>query len=471
MSKLNSIFQEPKLSAQMSDPYIKCPKRRVFVLTNEQVINEILPDKTCSEIEVFKTKKRDMQKILRARYKKDEDESDECDSIENAPQTPRPIRSCPYVQLNPSDEISVSSIFSEILSLVLPTEKEIKDLKWEVKAKDMSNDKQCMLFPDYMHIFSVFDGAMCQLKAKEKIELEVNEVQRIGKLKFEVEETTDGYYVHSWSEMHKERGSNTVCGHELKGKYDNKFRLVVERRMEYNPLNNATVIKRLMLRNVDYKKIVATREICLNDTRTTYSADIDIRGRPEPFIGDGGITALVRFLVINKFFGDYELYSMSLFGKVVRVVLNIFEERHTMRIFTETFRNLFLVKKTEYFDDEEVEVSESYLTAKGKLILHFWPTFNYILHCSRPIEPPKEMIIPRLEFQWKQDSALYQYYISKEKLYRNLVIEYLKESPEVKVFLRDYMRMMVKLKPKPTDVFRYTVEFFSSFAYRPIKQE
>lgn len=61
--------------------------------------------------------------------------------------------------------------------------------------------------------------------------------------------------------------------------------------------------------------MIAIRETKINGESQKFKAVINIKGREEVFILDGGVTLLMRYLVANNFVGEIEYYSLNLFGK------------------------------------------------------------------------------------------------------------------------------------------------------------
>lgn len=142
-------------------------------------------------------------------------------------------------KLKPEDEISLDSIFSQILERIEPYEKEIRKLKFEIPAKELLNEKQAIIFEEHLYISKLKDDK-CKLNEEAKIFLE-SELQEIGQFKLRVEESYDGFVVFGKSKMLKGNGKYK-SGHWLRGKYDDKLNLICEKRSEYDYQDNAKIV-------------------------------------------------------------------------------------------------------------------------------------------------------------------------------------------------------------------------------------
>ncbi|CAD6997573.1 unnamed protein product [Ceratitis capitata] len=141
--------------------------------------------------------------------------------------------------MRPEDEISIDSIISALLSMVEPIEEQFKECQWDITAKEIYNEKQSLLFEEKLYISQLKTGS-CKLNEDSKIFLE-NELNEIGYMKLNIEESYDGYVVFSRSQMTKGNGKS-MCGHCLRGKYDDKFLLIVEKRTEFDYIDKARIV-------------------------------------------------------------------------------------------------------------------------------------------------------------------------------------------------------------------------------------
>lgn len=141
--------------------------------------------------------------------------------------------------MRPEDEISVDSIISALLSKIESTEEQFKECQWGVAAKEMHNEKQSLLFEEKLYISQVKAGP-CKLNEENKIFLE-SELNEVGYMKLSIEESYDGYVVFSRSQMAKGR-SRSMCGHCLRGKYNDKLLLIVEKRSEFDYIDKARIV-------------------------------------------------------------------------------------------------------------------------------------------------------------------------------------------------------------------------------------
>ncbi|CAD6997575.1 unnamed protein product [Ceratitis capitata] len=151
--------------------------------------------------------------------------------------------------------------------------------------------------------------------------------------------------------------------------------------------------------------LLVIRETKMNADSQKYKTEINIKDRMPVLIMDGGIQLLMRQLIVNNFWGDFEYYTINVYGKVLRGVITVKKERKKVRIFYRSFTDVIVVKNLKYFNDVVEESSETYFTSNGKIVLHFWPRYNYLLHAIRSPPKPKERILPKLELMWKTDNC------------------------------------------------------------------
>ncbi|XP_073823126.1 uncharacterized protein [Musca autumnalis] len=360
-------------------------------------------------------------------------------------------------KLRPQDEISLDSIFSSLLTKVQPSSEEFRNLQWNLNAKDFHNEKQSMLFEEKFYISQLRDGD-CKLNEEVKIFME-RELEEVGELHFRVEESYDGYVVYGKSHMAKDKGKY-CSGHWTRGKYDDKFKLICEKRSEYDYVDNARIERTLDARIID-DKLIAKRETKINNEVQRFKAVMNVKGRDDVFVLDGGVMLLMRYLIINNFRGDFNYFTMNLFGKVLRCKLSVHEERKNIRMFHRSFANVIQVTNTQYFNDYPQEVAETFFTANGKIILHFWHGFRYVLHETKGFIKKEERIVPKLELMWRsQNELLEQYRLKKQLTYEN-AMAYFGDHPELSDFLMDFVLNVIQYKPD--NVLEFAVRFFQKF--------
>ncbi|XP_004525927.2 uncharacterized protein LOC101460786 [Ceratitis capitata] len=212
--------------------------------------------------------------------------------------------------MRPEDEISIDSIISALLSMVEPIEEQFKECQWDITAKEIYNEKQSLLFEEKLYISQLKTGS-CKLNEDSKIFLE-NELNEIGYMKLNIEESYDGYVVFSRSQMTKGNGKS-MCGHCLRGKYDDKFLLIVEKRTEFDYIDKARIEKNMEARNKG-DNLLVIRETKINADSQKYKTEINIKDRMPVLIMDGGIQLLMRQLIVNNFWGDFEYYTINVYG-------------------------------------------------------------------------------------------------------------------------------------------------------------
>ncbi|XP_011290176.2 uncharacterized protein LOC101900594 [Musca domestica] len=365
------------------------------------------------------------------------------------------------LQLRAEDEISVDSIFSTLLSKIKPSSEEFRNLKWDLNAKDFHNEKQSMLFEEKLYISQLQDGD-CKLNEEVKIFME-RELEEVGELRIKVEESYDGYVIYAKSRMVKDKGKYEA-GHWTRGKYGDKFQLICEKRSEYDFVDNARIERSLDARIID-DKLIAKRENKINREVQHFKAVMNVKGRDDLILLDGGVMLLMRHLIINNFRGDFQYFTMNLFGKILRCQLTIHQDRKSIRIFHRTFKNIIHVVNTQYFNDYPQEVTETFFTANGKTILHFWHGYRYVLHETKGFVKKCERIVPKLELMWRSQNQLLDQYRLKTRLTYENALAYFQEHPELVDFLMDYLLNVIQYKPE--NVLEFTVRFFQKFRKPP----
>ncbi|XP_075151323.1 ciliogenesis-associated TTC17-interacting protein [Haematobia irritans] len=364
------------------------------------------------------------------------------------------------LKLRPEDEISLDSIFSSLLEKIEPSDVQFRELTWDITAKDMVNEKQALLFEDRLYI-SQLRNNNCKLNEDVKIFME-RELEEIGTFHFRVEESYDGYVVFGNSHVAKGK-SKFPSGHTIKGKYDEKLQLICEKRTEYGYVDKARIERALNVRLMD-DKLVAWRTTQINKDMQRFKAVINVKDRDDIFILDGGVLLFIRYLLVNNFRGDFNYFTMNLFGKILRCHLTILQERKQIKMFHRTFQNAIRVVNTQYFNNYPQEISETFYTANGKIILHYWHGFQYVLHETKGFAETKERIVPKLELMWRSQNELLNKYRLQKKLTYEHATDYFNDHPELSDFLMDFVLNVIKYKPQ--NVLEFTVNFFQKF--RPL---
>lgn len=134
-------------------------------------------------------------------------------------------------------------------------------------------------------------------------------------------------------------------------------------------------------------------------------------------------------------------------------------------MFHRSFSNVIRVVNVQYFNDYPQEVSETFYTANGKIILHFWHGFRYVLHETKGFVETKEVIIPKLELMWRCQNQLLQQYRLEKKLTYDNAMAYFDKHPELSDFLQDYITHVMKFKPQ--NVLEFSVKYFQKFRKPP----
>lgn len=74
-------------------------------------------------------------------------------------------------------------------------------------------------------------------------------------------------------------------------------------------------VKSIDMRIVDHQ-MVASREVSINNETERFKAVINVKGRNNIFLMDGGILLLIRYLILNNYVGEFNYYSMNLMGTI-----------------------------------------------------------------------------------------------------------------------------------------------------------
>ncbi|XP_030384475.1 ciliogenesis-associated TTC17-interacting protein-like [Scaptodrosophila lebanonensis] len=363
-------------------------------------------------------------------------------------------------KLSAQDEISVSSIISAILRPIESSAEQYRECNWDINAKHLMPEKQAIVFQEQLFI-STLQNTNCKLSEDRKAFLE-KELEQIGKFCLNVEEAFDGFVVYSSSKMRKGKAL-TECGHQLKGKYDHKFLLICEKRMEYDRIDHARVEKILELRNHADQQLTAIRETKINDESKKFKAIIDIKNQDYVFVLDGGIMLLMRHLICNNFVGQFNYFTMNLYGRILRCCLTLHKERHDVCIFNRTYKSATKIVTQQFFNDELQDVAETYMTPVGRIIIHFWHGYNYLLHSAvAPVRPkPKEHIVPMMEDVWRMDPRMIARFEEEKEKNHERNSSYLARHPELNELVQDYVNCL--LTYKPTNVLEFSIKYFQSF--------
>lgn len=236
-------------------------------------------------------------------------------------------------RIKPEDEISVDSIISALLSRIEPSEMTFRKYRFDVASKELVNEKQAIIFNENLYI-SKLKNSECRLEEEVRLLLE-KDLEEIGEFNMNVEESFDGFVVFSKSKMRKGK-NNIECGHWVRGKYNDHLSLICEKRSEYDYIDNSRIVRSELFNQNDLMciskttfqeksldarivdgKLIAKRDVSINKDTQRFKAVINMKGRDDVLVLDGGVLLLMRYLVVNNFVGDFFYFSMNLFGKQV----------------------------------------------------------------------------------------------------------------------------------------------------------
>lgn len=137
------------------------------------------------------------------------------------------------------------------------------------------------------------------------------------------------------------------------------------------------------------------------------------------------------------------------------------KERKQIKLFHRTFKNVIKVINTQYFNDIVVDVAESYYMPNGKMVLHYWHNYNYILHETKGFIKSPEKVLPKLELKWRSHPQFVQLFEQREALHYEAAVKCFEDHPELADLIHDYIFNIMQFKP--INVLDFTVRYFQKF--------
>lgn len=137
------------------------------------------------------------------------------------------------------------------------------------------------------------------------------------------------------------------------------------------------------------------------------------------------------------------------------------KSRKEVKLFHRTFKHVIKVMNTQYFNDIPIDVAESYYTPNGKMVLHFWHNYNYIVHETKGLSKSPEKVIPKLELKWRSHSQFMELFQQRKELHYKAAVKCFEDHPELADLIHDYIFNIMQFKP--VDVLDFTIRYFQKF--------
>lgn len=161
---------------------------------------------------------------------------------------------------------------------------------------------------------------------------------------------------------------------------------------------------------------------------------------------------LARYLVVNGFSGKTVLDFESKNGE--GLISNIIVEEPKLR----KFRGMELhITRITQNDEEFI----TYFLESGHILRHESKNSPFLIHLN-PLSsiPPQNLM--NLAQHWENDIQLYSIYLDTKDFMKNESFKFLKDNPQIKNLIKDYLSAL--LVSKPEDVIEFSVDFFRNIA-------
>lgn len=178
------------------------------------------------------------------------------------------------------------------------------------------------------------------------------------------------------------------------------------------------------------------------------------------FITEGMNFLLMRHFAIQEFEGQIEAYGINVTGEIFRMMYSI--HPHTPMIVNRVRSDVIRIKRTIFRQKEDPKVIIHYYLTTGHLlqIIYGKESKNLFMHVN-PLSPiPPTGFIMNTHKHWMDDIELLSKYLDLKERRQLELKTYLKDRPDLKCFIKDYIMMLLQLKP--TDVLNFTIEYFMS---------
>lgn len=204
----------------------------------------------------------------------------------------------------------------------------------------------------------------------------------------------------------------------------------------------------------ELEHFVAYKSVKTNEKVTNKRGVINLN-IPGSFVLDGGLFALMRYLVITKFKGKFKTWSMDVLGRRCKC---FFEAGMEEFLFINgKYVKTVKIRKTMYKQGLPPEISDSnFIPNSGHLVRHQWEGCSLFIHMDPTSYLPPS--ISNADIKWQDNLILVSQYLDKKDRLISEMESYVMNHPDIKDMLKDYMMALLQLKPK--DVLNFTIQFF-----------
>lgn len=162
---------------------------------------------------------------------------------------------------------------------------------------------------------------------------------------------------------------------------------------------------------------------------------------------------LARYLINNQFSGETILDFENRNGKAFASKI-IIEEPTLRKI------NGMEMSVTRITQNDEEFIT--YFLESGHILRHESKNSSYVIHLN-PLSPiPPNNFLTNLDQEWEKDIQLYSMYLDKKDNMKNESMNFLKDNPQLKNLIQDYLSVL--LLSKPENVIEFSMEFFRGIA-------
>lgn len=155
---------------------------------------------------------------------------------------------------------------------------------------------------------------------------------------------------------------------------------------------------------------------------------------------------LARYLVIKKFSGEAEL-DFDGRGLASKIII---EEPRSRKI---NGMEMKIIRITQN-DDESI----TYFLESGHILRHESRNSSYVIHLSPLSSIPPNNFLMDLDQDWENDIQLNSMYLDIKDNKQNESMKFLKDNPQLKNLIKDYLSVL--LLSKPENVLEFSMEFF-----------
>lgn len=112
-----------------------------------------------------------------------------------------------------------------------------------------------------------------------------------------------------------------------------------------------------------------------------------------------------------------------------------------------------------------VHICETTLTVNGRIVSHEWHGCDYVIYMNPMMTMYTDSDRKSQEkVNWCTDLQLFSLYLDRKELCLAHAKSYLRDRPDIKRILADYVQNILQMKPD--DVIAFTTEYFNRFSSR-----